>query len=108
MEISPTKYENDEQYINRIIMIPDYDGALNSFYKIIRSTNKMFCLKKMKAETKFIKTYFDKDENTDTNIYEAKISDKFYNISNTIDRRIRKTNVNKYSVIITSFIQYKV
>ena len=58
MEITPLVYDSDAEYINQIIMIPNSDGALNSFYKIIRFTDKMFHLKKMKDETKLKKTYF--------------------------------------------------
>lgn len=108
MEITSLNYDSDAEYINKIIMIPNSDGALNSFYKIIRFTDKMFHLKKMKDETTLKKTYFDEEDNRDTNIYEAKILDEFYSPENIIDKRIRKTNITKYPVIIVSFVQYEI
>lgn len=108
MEIGPIEYDSDTEYINKIIMIQDFGTPFNSFYKIIRATNKMFHLKKLKAETTLKKTYFDKEDNTDTNIYEAKLTNEFHSAENIIDKRISKNNIQKYPVIITSFVQYEV
>jgi hypothetical protein len=108
MEITPLVYDSDEEYINQIIMIPNSDGALNSFYKIIRFTDKMCHLKKIKDETILKKTYFDEENNRDTNIYEAKILKEFVTPENIIDKRIRKINIKNYSVIFVSFVQYEI
>lgn len=108
MEISPIEYDNIEDYINKIIMIPDLDGGLYSFYRIIRMTEKMACLKKMRDETILKKTYIDEDDNTETKVYEAKIIDDYQCYCHAVDKMIRKTNIKKYRVPIVSIVQYEI
>lgn len=104
MEITITTITHDDYYINRTIMISEKDG-LNSFYKVIKHTDKMFYIKKIKTETKLIKTYYDDNNNEESKVYEAKLSDEFENDN---IKKIKKTSINKYSVIFCLIVQYKV
>jgi hypothetical protein len=104
MEIIQSKDNNDDYYINRTIMVPENDG-LNSFYKVINHTDKMFCIRKIKTETNLYKTNFDEITNEATKVYQAKLSDDFENEN---IKKIRKTSIHKYSVIYCSLVQYEV
>ncbi len=104
MEIIQSKDNDDNYYINRTIMFPESDG-LNSFYKVIKHTDKMFCIRKIKTETNLYKTNYDEITNEVTKVYQAKLSDEF---ENEKIRKIRKPSINKYSVIYCSFVQYEV
>ncbi len=109
MEQIPYEINHYEQYVNSIIMIPNKDNKLNSFYKIIQSTKTYFFVKKMKCETKLVNTN-DNNDNSDNNvptkIYEVSISGEF---ENNILKRVKKTSIgNKYPVIICSVVQYEV
>lgn len=104
MEIIQSKDNDDNYYINRTIMFPESDG-INSFYKVITHTDKMFCIRKIKTETILYKTVYDEITNEDTKVYQAKLSDEF---ANEQIRKIRKTSINKYSIIYCPFVQYEV
>lgn len=98
MQVIHYEDNDDNYYINRIIMIPEMNG-LNSFYKVITHTNKMFCIQKLKTETSLYKT------NEDSNVYQAKILDEF---ENEKIRKIRKTSIDKYPVIYCVIVQYEI
>ncbi len=104
MEIIQNKDNDDSYYINRTIMIPDSNG-LNNFYKVIKHTNKMFYIRKIKVETTLYKTNYDEITNEATKIYQAKLLEDF---ESEKLKRIRKTNINNYSVIYCSIVQYEV
>ena len=104
MEIIQSKDNTDDDYINRTIMFPESDG-INSFYKVITHTNKMFCIRKIKTETKLYKTMYDEITNEKTKVYQAKLTDEF---EDEKIREIRKTSIHNYSVIHCSFVQYEV
>jgi len=106
MEVIQSNYNDDDDnlYINRIIMIPERDG-FNHFYKIVSHTTKMFCVRKILAETNLYNTIYDEITNEESKIYEAKITDEFEN--NKI-KKIRKTSINKYPVIYCKIVQYEV
>ncbi len=111
MEILPWEFE--DYCLGRIIMVPDkdyilYHDILYSFYKIFKITDKMFYIKKMKSETKFIKMSEDEKTNTPTKIYEAVISKDFDEDTNKSIRRIKKENITNYSITICSIVQYEV
>lgn len=103
MEIIQNTNNDFEYYINRTIMFPGSNG-FNSFYKVITHTDKMFCIRKIKTETKLYKTNYDETTNTNSNIYEVKLSDEF---DNEKIRKIRKTSIHKYPVIYCSIVQYE-
>ena len=94
----------DNDYTNRIIMIPK-KNELNSFYKVINHTDKMFCIRKIITETNLYKTNYDEITNEESNIYEAKLSDEFENEKII---KIRKTSINKYPIIYCSIVQYEI
>jgi len=105
MEIIESQDNDDNYYINRIIMIPDSD-RLNSFYKVVKCTDKMFCIRKIKTDTNLYKINYDKFTNEVTSkVYQAKLSDE---VENEKIKTIRKTSINKYSVIYCSIVQYEV
>ncbi len=104
MEIIQIKNNNDNDYINTTIMIPDSNG-LNSFYKVIKYTDKMFCLKKIKTDTNLHKINYDEITNKKTNVYQAKLLDEF---ENDKIKKIKKTSINKYPIIYCTIIQYEV
>jgi hypothetical protein len=112
MELLPWEFE--DYCIGRIIMVPYKDDILSdddilySFYKIVKITDKMFYIKKMKSETKFIKMCEVEEGNTPTKIYEAVISKDFDEDSDKSERRIKKENITKYSISICSIVQYEV
>ena len=89
------EYDENDNYINRRIMMLDKDGKHNSFYRVVRSTNKMFCLRRLKCVTKMLRP----------NTFEAKISNEY---EDEKERRIRKANKVKYSQICCLFIQYEI
>jgi len=89
------EYDETQDYINRRIMMMDKDGKRNSFYRVVRSTDKMFCLRRLKCETKMVRP----------NTYEAKISNEY---EAEKERRIRKANIVKYSQIYCLFVQYEI
>ncbi len=115
MEQIPYEINHYEQYVNSIIMIPNKDNKLNSFYKIIQSTKTYFFVKKMKCETKLVNPTdnIDNSDNSNNNeynvptkIYEVYISSEF---ENDILKRVKKTSIgNKYPIIICSVVQYEV
>lgn len=93
------EYDEKDNYINRRIMMLDKDGKRNSFYRVVRSTEKMFCLRRLKCETKIVR------EDNVTTTYEAKISNEY---EAEKERRIRKANIVKYSQVYCLFIQYEI
>ena len=104
MEIIPLEMNDDNYYVGQIIMIPDKDGKMNSFYKIIKFTNKMFYTKKMKVDTTLVR--YDDEEMTNT--YEAKITNDFDNNDKKY-KIVKKTSVNtKYPIIICGIVIYEV
>lgn len=105
MEIEHIVNAEDSFYLNRIIMIEDKDGKQNSFYKVIRFTNKMFVIRKIKAQTVLTRTYTD-DDSTLVNVYDAKISDEFEPESK--EEKIKKTCISKYPIIYTCLVQYEI
>lgn len=104
MEIIQSNDNDDNYYVNRTIMVPESNG-LNSFYKVIKHTDKMFYLRKIKTETKLYKINYDEITNEESNVYEAKLSDEFEN--DTL-KKIRKTSITKYPVIFCVIVQYEV
>ncbi len=112
MELLPWEFE--DYCIGRIIMVPYKDDILSdddilySFYKIVKITDKMFYIKKMKSETKFIKMCEVEEGNTPTKIYEAVISKDFNEDSGKSERTIKKENITKYSISICPIVQYEV
>ena len=99
---SPSEYT---VYLNSIIKIEDKDGKQNSFYKVVKITDKMFYARKLKTETKLIDTYTETDTHIDTDKeieihvkkYETRILDEFEESSK--EKRIKKTNIQNYSVV---------
>ena len=78
MDIIQNKVNDYNCYINTTIMIPDSDG-LNSFYKVIKDTEKMFYIRKIYTETILYKTIFDEITKQESKIYQAKLSHDFDN-----------------------------
>lgn len=105
MEIEPITDAEDSFYVNRIIMIKDKDGKQNSFYKVIRFTNKMFVIRKIKTQTVLTKRYTD-DNSTLVNVFNVKISDEFE--PEYKEKKIKKTCVSKYPIIYTYLVQYEI
>ncbi len=105
MELSP--WDTEDYIIGRTIMVPEKNG-LYSFYKIIKITNKIFYVIKMKHETKLIKTIEDKENQILTRTYEAIISKEIDNEGDKINRRIKKENITNYSITLVSIVQYEV
>lgn len=96
MEVIPYEPDDYDYFMNSIVMIPEKDNNMNGFYKIVKSTNIFFFVKKIKSETKIL----------ESNKYEAIISSDF---ENDTYKKIKKTSVNKkYPVIFTSVVQYEV
>jgi len=93
------EYDENDNYINRRIMMLDKDGKHNSFYRVVRSTEKMFCLRRLKCETKIIR------EDNMLTTYEAKISNEY---EAEKERRIRKANIVKYEQVYCLFVQYEI
>ena len=93
------EYDENDNYINRRIMMLDKDGKHNSFYRVVRSTNKMFCLRRLKCVTKILR------EDNMLTTYEAKISNEY---EDEKERRIRKANIVKYEQVYCLFIQYEI
>jgi hypothetical protein len=92
--------QNEENYINAQIMIPDRDGLHNSFYRIVKQTKKMLHIQKLKTETELI-------EDNVIKTYEAKISGEFDNDNAKAYKKIKKTSVNnKYRIVYCSIVQY--
>ena len=89
------EYDENDNYINRRIMMLDKDGKHNSFYRVVRSTNKMFCLRRLKCTTKILRP----------TTFEAKISNEY---EDEKERRIRKANIVKYDQIYCLFVQYEI
>jgi hypothetical protein len=108
MEVIPYETENYDNYINSIVMVPESDNGMNGFYKIIKSSsNNFFLLKKMKCETKLVKTNETKNSNIEKKIYEAIISNDFENDKRY--KKIKKTSINKkYPLIICSVVRYEI
>lgn len=105
MELTPFEIDDDKYYIGQIIMIPDKERKTNSFYKIIKFSNKMLYTKKMKVDTTLVK-YDDKEM---TKTYEAKITDEFENNESNNYKMVKKTSVNKkYPIIICCVVKYEV
>lgn len=93
------EYDENNNYINRRIMMLDKDGKHNSFYRVVRSTKKMFCLRRLKCETKIVR------EDNMLTTYEAKISNEY---EADKERRIRKANITKFSQIYCMIVQYDI
>jgi len=93
------EYDENDNYINRRIMMLDKDGKHNSFYRVVRSTEKMFCLRRLKCETKIVR------EDNMLTTYEAKISNEY---DADKERRIRKANIVKYEQVYCLFVQYEI
>lgn len=77
----------------------------NSFYKVIKITEKMFYTKKMKTQTELIKTWTDEDLSV-VNTYKAQIFEEFE--PDVKEKKIRKTDINNYPIIYTRIVQYDV
>lgn len=96
MEIIPYVPADYDYFLNSIVMIPEKGNNMNGFYKIVKSTNIFFFVKKIRCETKTL----------EPKKYEAIISSDF---ENDTYKKIKKTSVNKkYPVILTSIVQYEV
>lgn len=93
------EYDEKDNYINRRIMMLDKDGKRNSFYRVVRNTEKMFCLRRLKCETKMVR------EDNASITYEAKISNEY---EAEKERRIRKANIVKYHQVYCLFVQYDI
>lgn len=93
------EYDENDNYINRRIMMLDKDGKHNSFYRVVRSTKKMFCLRRLKCSTKIVR------EDNMLTTYEAKISNEY---EADKERRIRKANIVKYEQVYCLFVQYEI
>ena len=91
------EYDENDNYINRIFMVPHRPH--NRFYRIVRSTDKMFCLRRLKCETKIVR------EDNMLTTYEAKISNEY---EADKERRIRKANITKFSQIYCMIVQYDI
>lgn len=103
MEVIHYETENNEYYINSIVMIPNKENDMNGFYKIIKFSDHFFHLRKMKCETRMCKM----NDNTKTKVYEAIISTEFEEDNHC--KKIRKTSINqKYPIILCSVVQYEV
>jgi hypothetical protein len=89
------EYDENDNYINRNIMMPNKDGKHNSFYRVVRSTNKMFCLRRLKCATTMLRP----------TTFEVKISNEY---EDEKERRIRKANIVKYQWIYCSIVQYEI
>ncbi len=76
-------------------MMPDKYGKHNSFYRVVRSTNKMFCLRRLKCTTTMLRP----------TTFEVKISNEY---EDEKERRIRKANIVKYQWIYCSLVQYEI
>jgi len=82
-----------DEYINRIFMVPHRPH--NRFYRIVRSTDKMFCLRRLKCATEMVHP----------TTLEAKIEDEY---EDEAERRIRKTSIVKFPQIYCMIVQYDI
>jgi len=89
------QYDSDTNYEGRVIMISGKKE--NNFYRVTGSTEKMFCIRKIKCETRIVR------EDEDGIVYEAKIGEEYEEET----RKIIKKNIVKYPWIYCIIIQYE-
>lgn len=99
------QYDPNQNYINRIVMISEQDHLPNVFYRVVRSTDKMFCMKKMQCETVKLREEFDKTGKLETTVYETKIGALYE--EGVREKKIKKENIVKHPWIYCATIQYE-
>lgn len=104
MQINHYSIDNYDDFMNRVVMIPEKNTGINGFYKIIKSTGSFFCVRKMKCQTTLLTT--DLECGIITKKYQAIVSEHF---DDEIYKKIKKTSINKkYPEIICSIVQYEI
>lgn len=104
MEVIHYRTNDDNSYLNQIIMIPEKDSEINGFYKIVHFSEYFFYMKKVKSETELLNKPESKYKT-----YRAFVSNELEDENTQMCKKIKKSSVDKrYPTIVCSVVEYEV